>query len=162
MQKSISRQHRDACRIRLRIPARAISGKIETFGEAQIHQQMFARGIFVCDFALLDDAVPIARDILAPAFRQFFGESRCACRSSRAGHARRGRRPHNRHSASREDCAGFRAGARMIGNLVSGTARGFRHFLRDFVERCGVVVFGNFQRAGACSVANGVAGSMVS
>ena len=94
--------------IRPRAPAHFISRQIKPFGQAQIHQQMFARRIGIATATNSAKARPLFRHRLAPAFRQTAGRGRHALAVETAdGHARRDRRRHNRHSANRSDCAGF-------------------------------------------------------
>ena len=51
-------------------PSRLPALQIDAFGQAQIHQQMFARGILRSDLFEFHDAVAFARDTVLPAFGQ--------------------------------------------------------------------------------------------
>ena len=109
---------------------------------------MLASRILVRDGQSVDQAVTLALDQFAPAFRQSFRPRRdpfsveiepAVCSRSDAGIGA--------VAPVEKIVPRFGTRARVIGNLVSRPAGGFCNLLRDFEKFHGQVLIGNLQRA---------------
>ena len=149
--KSCSDQRRDFPRIGPRLPARFIGGQIDAFGQAQIHQQMFARRIAISGTGTKSAKARsrVFRDRVLPAFRQTDGGGGGApAVQSEASMRARADAGIIAIAPIDQIVPAFRTGPGMIGNLIGGQTGGLGHFLRRLVEISRQVIIRNHQRTG--------------